>query len=137
MAYQCAVQGIDPGEQRRPRLDQRVDQIIAIARIENQPVLGPGRKADQQIDRQCKHVEQRECRDHHVVAVSVEHVREKSARLHDVGDQVAVRQGSTFRGPCGAAGVLQEEQVITRQVNRCEVQRVALTQGVTETCQRN
>ncbi|MNL17336.1 hypothetical protein D3C87_1384240 [compost metagenome] len=74
VAYQRAVQGIDPGQQRRPSLDQRTDQVIAVACIGHQPVLGPGRKADQQIDRQGKHVEQRQRRDHHVVSVGVKHV---------------------------------------------------------------
>lgn len=46
MAHQRAVQGIDPRQQRRPGLDQRVDQIITVARIGDQPILGPGRKAD-------------------------------------------------------------------------------------------
>ncbi|MCY1182356.1 hypothetical protein D9M73_229150 [compost metagenome] len=59
MADQRAIQCIDPRQQRWSGSDQRVDQIIAIACIGDQPVLGPSRKADQQIDRQSENVEQR------------------------------------------------------------------------------
>ncbi|MNO47109.1 hypothetical protein D3C76_374150 [compost metagenome] len=81
-------------------------------------------------------MEQRQRRDHHVVTVGVKHVGKKRPRLHDVGDEVAVGQRSAFRGAGGPAGVLQKEQVIARQFDRCQLQHTALVQGIGETRHR-
>src|SRR5262249_23221502 len=131
MRNEPAVQRVDAGEDGAARLAQHRDEIVDVAWVRDQPVLGADRKIADEIYHQREDVIERQRRNHHLLA-RAQGVRYEGLELLGIGADVAMRQRRALGKPGGAAGILQEQQVIAREFYRDKVELGALRQRVRE-----
>ena len=111
---QRVVQRVDRREHVDAVPGQRGHQPGDVARIGNQQVAAPHAQAHEVAHRQREDVVKRQRADDVELAVAdlLEHRVEPGLGLQDVGHHVAVQQRGALGQPGGAAGVLQEGDVV-------------------------
>ena len=126
MAVQKRVeQRVHPGDHVVAVLAQFLDERRNVARIGDEDILATDLRHQQAVHRKRKDVIQRQRGDDHRQFAAQR--RGKVARsLLDVGEDVAVEQHRAFRYARGAAGVLQERDVLVADVEGLQLRTRAL-----------
>ena len=134
---QAVEQRIDAGEHAEPHFRQFLDEARHIARIGDQQAHAAELDEHEAIRGQCKDVIQRNRGDHDLLADS-EVAAEPGAGLQHVRDHVAMGQHRALGHARGAAGVLQERDIVVtdfdvrRRLQAAERQRVVETHFVVD-----
>ena len=114
--HQRVVERVDRREARHLVLLQLLDEARDVARVRDQQVAAAGAHGEQEAGRQREDVIERQRADDHQ-AVVLRHVLDRRLQprvvLQHVRQDVAMEQGGALRDAGGAAGVLQEGDVIT------------------------
>ena len=130
---QAVEQRVDAGQRGETGLAQLLDEAGHVARVGDQPVEAAQAGEDQAVRRQRKDVIQRQRGDDHFLAGLDQLGADPGGCLQHVGDHVAVGQHRTLGHAGGAAGVLQESDVVVVHRDRLQRVRCALGQRVAET----
>ena len=131
MLLQGVEQGVDAGQHAERVLRHLGDEAGDVARVDDQQVAAAQAEKEEEVRGDGEDVVQRQGGDD-PFAVGGEWRADPGLRLVHVGQQVAVRQHGALGEAGGAAGVLQEGDVLRPDVDRPEHGFPALHDGLPE-----